>query len=202
MIKILIFSLITYLFGALPCGVWVGKIFKNIDIRQYGSRNSGATNAYRILGAKYGIMVLILDALKGYLPLYIASKYGVEGLELILLGLIAILGHSFSIFLGMKGGKGVATSLGVFMFLMPKVVAVLILIFILVVMTTKYISLASIVCAGLLPILSSFMPIKDLQTRVPLVVMSLIIGIFVIYKHKTNITRILEGKENKFKLKK
>ncbi|MGL5367990.1 MAG: glycerol-3-phosphate 1-O-acyltransferase PlsY [Cetobacterium somerae] len=199
--KFLIFAVIAYIFGSLPCGVWLGKGVKNIDIREYGSKNSGATNAYRILGPKYGIMVLILDALKGYIPLYIASLFDIGGIYIILLGLVAILGHTFSFFLQFKGGKGVATSLGVFLFLMPKVVGVLVLVFILVVGISKYISLGSVICAGLLPILAYFMPVRDDATRLPLVVISLIVGIFVIYKHKANIQRLMEGKENKFNLK-
>jgi glycerol-3-phosphate acyltransferase PlsY len=201
MIKFLIFAVIAYIFGSLPCGVWLGKGVKNIDIREYGSKNSGATNAYRILGPKYGIMVLILDALKGYIPLYIARLFDIGGIYIILLGLVAILGHTFSFFLQFKGGKGVATSLGVFLFLMPKVVGVLVLVFILVVGISKYISLGSVICAGLLPILAYFMPVRDDATRLPLVAISLIVGIFVIYKHKANIQRLMEGKENKFNLK-
>ncbi|MGL5001155.1 MAG: glycerol-3-phosphate 1-O-acyltransferase PlsY [Cetobacterium sp.] len=199
--KFLIFSVIAYIFGSLPSGVWLGKSTKNIDIREHGSKNSGATNAYRILGPKYGIMVLILDALKGYIPLYLASIFGVDGVYIILLGLIAILGHTFSFFLQFKGGKGVATSLGVFLFLMPKVVGMLVLIFILIVGISKYISLGSVVCSGLLPVLAYFLPVRDTTTRTPLIVISLIVGVFVIYKHKANIERLIKGKENKFNLK-
>ncbi len=201
MIKFLIFAVVAYIFGSLPCGVWLGKATKDIDIREYGSKNSGATNAYRILGPKYGIMVLILDALKGYIPLYIASSFGVDGIYIIVLGLIAILGHTFSFFLQFKGGKGVATSLGVFLFLMPKVVGILVLVFILVVGISRYISLGSVICAALLPILAYFMPVRDSSTRMPLVFISLLVGVFVIYKHKANIQRLMDGKENKFNLK-
>lgn len=199
--KFLIFVVIAYIFGSFPSGVWLGKVTKNIDIREYGSKSSGATNAYRILGPKYGIMVLILDALKGYIPLYLASLFGIGGIYIILLGLVAILAHTFSFFIQFKGGKGVATSLGVFLFLMPKVVGILILVFILIVGVSKYISLGSVVCAGLLPILAYFMPVKEGVPRIPLVIISLIVGIFVIYKHKANIQRLMDGKENKFNLK-
>nr|WP_307775424.1 glycerol-3-phosphate 1-O-acyltransferase PlsY [uncultured Cetobacterium sp.] len=201
MIKFLIFIAITYLFGSFPCGVWLGKATKNIDIREHGSENSGATNAYRILGPKYGIMVLILDALKGYIPLFLASKFGVDGIPLVILGLVAILGHTFSLFLNFKGGKGVATSLGVFLFLMPHVVGVLLIIFICVVAISRYISLGSVICSALLPILAFFLPVRDESTRIPLVIISLIVGVFVIYKHKANIVRLMEGKENRFNLK-
>ena len=108
---------------------------------------------------------------------------------------------TFSFFIQFKGGKGVATSLGVFLFLMPKVVGILILVFILIVGVSKYISLGSVVCAGLLPILAYFMPVKEGVPRIPLVIISLIVGIFVIYKHKANIQRLMDGKENKFNLK-
>lgn len=199
--KFLIFVVIAYIFGSFPSGVWLGKVTKNIDIREYGSKSSGATNAYRILGPKYGIMVLILDALKGYIPLYLANLFGIGGIYIILLGLVAILAHTFSFFIQFKGGKGVATSLGVFLFLMPKVVGILILVFILIVGVSKYISLGSVVCAGLLPILAYFMPVKEGVPRAPLVIISLIVGIFVIYKHKANIQRLMDGKENKFNLK-
>lgn len=202
MFKLILFMVITYIFGSLPCGVWLGKTVKNIDIRNYGSKNSGATNAYRILGAKYGIMVLFLDALKGYLPLYLASLFGIDGKAIIILGVVAIFGHTFSFFLNFNGGKGVATSLGVFLFLMPEVVLILFIVFILVVGITKYVSFGSVLCAALLPILSFFVPIRDEANRSLLIIICFFVGFFVIYKHKSNIIRLLEGKENKFNLRK
>lgn len=203
MSEFLITAVIAYLFGSLPSGVWIGKIVKNIDIREYGSNNSGATNAYRVLGPKCGIMVLIADALKGYLPLYIAQEvFGQSGNELIGLGLVAILGHTLSMFLNFKGGKGVATSLGVFLYLFPLGIICVFLTFVVVVYLTKYISLGSIIGAGLLPILALFLPMREGIDRVPLFALSLIVGIFVIYKHRTNIERLLKGTENKFKAKK
>ncbi|MGL5050333.1 MAG: glycerol-3-phosphate 1-O-acyltransferase PlsY [Fusobacteriaceae bacterium] len=203
MVYFLIMVVISYLFGALPNGVWVGKISKNIDIREYGSKNSGATNAYRILGAKYGILVLILDALKGYLPLLIASSvFGITGTALISLGLVAIIGHTLSIFLNFNGGKGVATSLGVFLFLFPKGILLVFLIFSLVVYFTKYISLGSVIGAGILPFLVIFMDMKPEVERVPLFIVAFLVAIFVIYKHKSNIERLRKGTENKFNVKK
>ncbi len=199
--KIILFIVLAYILGALPNGVWIGKYFKNIDIRNYGSKNSGATNAYRVLGARYGIMVLIADALKGFLPPFIASKYGVEGNYLLLIGMIAIVGHTLSFFLNFKGGKGVATSLGVFLFLIPNITLTLLILFIVVVAITRYISLGSIIASIMLPILTYFYPIKNGMDRVPLVIMTALIGGFVVYKHKSNIGRLLNGTENKFKLK-
>ena len=199
--KIIFFLVLGYVMGALPNGVWLGKYFKNIDIREHGSKNSGATNAYRVLGPKYGIMVLILDALKGFLPPFLASRFGVSGYILLVIGVLAIVGHSLSFFLNFKGGKGVATSLGVFLFLIPNVTLALLIIFILVVYFTRYISLGSIIAAAALPILTAFSPIRNNVGRMPLIIMTLLIGAFVIWRHRTNITRLMNGTENKFKLK-
>ena len=186
--------ILSYFFGAIPSGVWIGKIFKNIDVRDYGSKNSGATNSYRILGAKLGVIVLVMDIIKGFVPLYIASKFDLKYNDLVILGLVAILAHTFSCFISFKGGKGVATSLGVFLFLIPVITLILLVIFILVVYFTKYISLGSITSAFLLPIFTFFTH-RDSY----LFALSVIIGIFVIYRHKTNISRLLSGTENKFK---
>ena len=185
---------LTYFIGAIPSGVWIGKAFKGIDVRDYGSKNSGATNSYRILGAKLGVIVLVMDILKGFVPLYIASKFDLKYNDLVILGLVAILAHTFSCFISFKGGKGVATSLGVFLFLIPVITLILLVIFILIVYFTKYISLGSITAAFLLPIFTFFTH-RDTY----LFTLSVVIAIFVIYRHKTNISRLLSGTENKFK---
>ena len=177
---------LAYFMGAIPSGVWLGKIFKNIDVRDYGSKNSGATNSYRVLGAKLGTTVLIMDVLKGFLPLYIASKFDLEYNDLVLIGLVAILAHTYSCFISFRGGKGVATSLGVFLFLIPVITLILLAIFIVIVYFTRYISLGSISAA-----------FSDKGSY--LFVLSLIIGIFVIYRHRSNISRLLSGTESKFK---
>lgn len=201
MIKILLFAVLAYFMGSLPNGVVIGKRVKGIDIRDHGSGNSGATNAYRVLGPKYGIMVLIADVLKGFIPVMLADMAGIRGIALILIGIVAIVGHSLSLFLNFKGGKGVATSLGVFLYLVPQVMLVVVAAFILVVYTTRYISLASIVGAALLPILTLFMPIREGIDRPSIFIISLLMGLFVIYRHRSNITRLLNGTENKFKVK-
>lgn len=202
MIKYILLSLLAYFSGSIPSGVWIGKTFKGIDIRTVGSKNSGATNAYRNLGAVYGIMTLIIDALKGYLPLLIASKMGVSEKYIVVIGLIAILGHSFSCFLNFKGGKGVATSLGVFLFLAPKAIGIATLGFLIVVFFTRYVSLSSITAAIILPIMTMILPAKDGVDKFTLSILSVFIGVFVIYKHKTNITRLLNGTESKIVFKK
>lgn len=202
MIKYILLSLLAYFSGSIPSGVWIGKTFKGIDIRTVGSKNSGATNAYRNLGAVYGIMTLVIDALKGYLPLLVASKMGVSEKYIVVIGLIAILGHSFSCFLNFKGGKGVATSLGVFLFLAPKAIGIATLGFLIVVFFTRYVSLSSITAAIILPIMTMILPAKDGVDKFTLSMLSVFIGVFVIYKHKTNITRLLNGTESKIVFKK
>lgn len=202
MIKYILLSLLAYFSGSIPSGVWIGKTFKGIDIRTVGSKNSGATNAYRNLGAVYGIMTLVIDALKGYLPLLVASKIGVSEKYIVIIGLIAILGHSFSCFLNFKGGKGVATSLGVFLFLAPKAIGIATLGFLIVVFFTRYVSLSSITAAIILPIMTMILPAKDGVDKFTLSILSVFIGVFVIYKHKTNITRLLNGTESKIVFKK
>lgn len=202
MIKYILLSLLAYFSGSIPSGVWIGKTFKGIDIRTVGSKNSGATNAYRNLGAIYGIMTLVIDALKGYLPLLVASKMGVSEKYIVVIGLIAILGHSFSCFLNFKGGKGVATSLGVFLFLAPKAIGIATLGFLIVVFFTRYVSLSSITAAIILPIMTMILPAKDGVDKFTLSILSVFIGVFVIYKHKTNITRLLNGTESKIVFKK
>lgn len=188
--------ILCYIFGAIPSGVWIGKFFKNIDLRNFGSKNSGATNSYRVLGPKLGVAVLISDILKGFIPILIASKYIDSQFQLILLALVTILAHTYSCFISFKGGKGVATSLGVFLYLCPYIVLVLALIFLTVFAMFRYVSLASVVAAGALPILVFIM---DKSNNIFLFLFSMLVGAFVSYRHKSNIERLFKGTENKFK---
>lgn len=194
----IIMLILCYFIGAIPSGVWIGKFFKNIDVRDYGSRNSGATNCYRVLGPKFGLAVLIADALKGFIPILIASKYIDSQFQMFILAMIIIFAHTYSCFINFKGGKGVATSLGVFIFLIPYIVLILCLVFITVFIMFRYVSLASVVTAASLPILVFTL---DKSDNIYLFVLSLIIGGFVIYRHKTNIERLFKGTETKFKFK-
>lgn len=200
--KYILLCLVAYFSGSIPSGVWIGKTFKGIDIREVGSKNSGATNAYRNLGAKFGIMTLVLDALKGYLPLMIASRVGVTSVWIVIIGLVAILGHTFSCFLKFKGGKGVATSLGVFLFLAPEPILIATIGFLIVVFSTRYVSLSSITASIILPITVVLFPAKDGVDKLTLSVLTFAIGAFIIYKHKTNISRLLNGTESKIVFKK
>ena len=198
--------LIAYVLGSIPNALWVGKTFKNIDVREHGSKNTGSTNAARVLGAKLGIFTLILDILKGALPTYLGIVLGanlltritgIDKLDIIVIGMAAILGHTFSLFLKFNGGKAVATTLGVFLVLVPYAILILLVVFFVIFGLTKYVSLASIVSAVALPIT------VYLTTRhIPLTILGIIIGLLVIIRHKENIKRLINGTESKLSFSK
>ena len=198
--------LIAYVLGSIPNALWVGKTFKNIDVREHGSKNTGSTNAARVLGPKLGIFTLILDILKGALPTYLGivlgadlltRMTGIDKLDVIVIGMAAILGHTFSLFLKFKGGKAVATTLGVFLVLVPYAILILLVIFFVIFGLTRYVSLASIISAVALPIT------VYLTTRhIPLTILGIIIGLLVIIRHKENIKRLINGTESKLSFSK
>jgi len=198
MLKDLLFVALAYLLGSLPNGLYVAKM-KNVDIRNEGSKNTGATNVFRVMGAKFGIFVLILDALKGFLPLFLAEKFGIEGNILVLIGVTAVIGHTFSPFLNFKGGKGVATSLGIFLYLTPVPMLITLLMFFIVVGISKYVSLGSVLASIMLPLLVLIMPVNEkLGNKWVVFLISALLGAYIIYKHRTNIERLKNGTENKF----
>lgn len=195
--------LLSYLAGSIPTAYLLGKLSKGIDIRQHGSGNVGATNAFRVLGAPIGITVLILDVFKGVAcVIFIADlslRQGVSIDSLLLraiLGAVSVLGHSLTIFLKFKGGKGMATTLGVMIGLSIKapaigiILMIEILIWLAVFLMSRIVSLSSIVSAVFFPIL--FMIFKQ---PMPLVLIGLILSIFVIFRHKSNIYRLLRNQE-------
>ena len=147
MIKVILL-VFSYILGSIPNALWIGKVFKKVDVRQYGSGNVGSTNAARVLGYRYGIMTLVLDILKGLIPTYLGYKFG--GNIGILCGMLAIIGHTYSIFLKFKGGKAVATTVGVFIVISPFSILTLLVVFLLVTIISGYVSLGSMVSASLL----------------------------------------------------
>ena len=190
-------SVLAYFMGSIPTGLWVGKYVRNIDLRDYGSGNLGATNAFRVLGKKLGMLVLLIDVLKGMLPvLLFLPMLGIsepKASQEMLVGAFAITGHVLSCFVNFKGGKGVATALGVFLAIAPLEMGIILVLGIIIIAVTGYVSLASIVGAFLLPI-GLF-----LNNRPTLVlVVGLLISAMVIIRHRSNIGRLLKGKENRF----
>jgi len=189
--------IVAYILGSIPNALWIGKVFKGIDVREHGSKNTGSTNAARVLGAKLGILTLILDISKGVIPTLIATMLLDSSISVILVGICAILGHSFSIFMKFKGGKAVATTVGVFIVLVPGAILLAAVIFFLVFGITRYVSLSSMIGAISLPIW-----IILFYKNIPLTIFGIIIAILIIVRHKSNIQRLLNGTESKFSINK
>jgi len=185
--------LLSYLAGCIPTGVWLGKTLRGIDIREHGSKNTGATNTLRVLGKPLGATALAVDILKGLLPVLVVSRLSPLEYLPLACGVAAILGHSFSIFIGFKGGKGVATSTGVFLGLLPIATLIAAVVFGVVVAITRIVAAGSIAAALALTIAAFFLPASW-----PLRAIVLAMALFVIYKHRDNIRRMLKGEENRF----
>ena len=202
----IILIIVAYILGSVPNALWIGKVFKGIDIREHGSKNTGSTNAARVLGAKLGILTLILDISKGAIPVALSlfmkadlleNITGISNLDFIMIGIFAIVGHSFSIFMKFKGGKAVATTVGVFTVLVPKALLLAAVVFFVIFALTRYVSVSSITAAISLPIFIFF-----LYGNIPYTVFGGIITILIIVKHKSNIQRLLNGTESRFTINK
>lgn len=185
--------LFAYVLGSIPTAYWYAKYFHGIDIREHGSGNIGATNSLRVLGKKAGIIVLIFDLLKGLIPAYLARFLGLSEEVVFLIGITSILGHIFSVFAGFKGGKGIATSLGVILAVSPIGGGVSVLVFITVVYISKYVSLGSLL-AGLAFVVYFLITNGFLNT-----LSYTAIGLFllIVFTHRGNIQKLLNGTENK-----
>ena len=197
------FLLAAYLLGAIPTAVWVGKSFYGIDVRQHGSGNAGATNTFRVLGKKPGAFVMLADILKGWAATSLANVLVMlevispEKLILfkIIMGILAVIGHIFPVYVGFKGGKGVATLMGMVLAIQPVAALICLAIFMVVLLVSKYVSLGSMMAAiafPLLLLLPRFHPDEPL-----LIVFGFILSLLVILTHKKNINRLLQGQESK-----
>lgn len=203
-LNLLLIAFFGYLAGSIPTSVWISKAFFGFDIRDKGSGNAGATNAWRILGWKAALIVVLVDIGKGFLAAGILSKFRLDGVALdatyasLIGGLGAILGHVWTLFAGFRGGKGVATMAGMLIALYPVVVPLCLLVFIIVVATTRYVSLGSMLGAACLPFGLSVMrwgmgqPVSN-----PLIVLAVLLAGFVFFTHRSNIKRLLAGEERK-----
>ena len=191
---------ITYLIGSIPVGLIIGKVKSGIDIRKHGSQSTGATNALRILGTKSAILVLVLDFLKGAIPIFcimLINEINSNNAILIAIGGIAIIfGHNWPIFAGFKGGKGVASAVGIAAVLNPLSALAAILTFLPILFTTKYVSLGSIfgaIVAMIILIVQSISEINDYSY-----IYALVVGPLLVIKHHENIRRLINGNERKF----
>lgn len=199
MMNTVILFVLAYLIGSIPSGLIIGKVFYNTDIREHGSGNLGATNTFRTLGVKAGIVVMVADILKGTLATGLADIFSYFQISLewsispLIIGAVAAFGHMFPIFANFRGGKAVATSGGVILYYEPVLFIILILIFIITLYLSKYVSLSSMV-AGVVAIIYS------LFTRdIPLIVIVFLLSGFIFYRHRANIKRIKDKTEPKVK---
>ncbi len=194
-INLILLSLLAYVIGSIPSGLWIGKIFYKKDIRDFGSGNLGATNSFRVLGVKAGSIVTVMDILKGtvatLLPFFF--QLNVNHHFWLLTGAFAIIGHSFPLFAGFRGGKAVATSAGVILAYAPLLFVAALVVFLLTLKISKYVSLSSMIGALTALIISFFMGDWIL------IILVACIALFVIWRHRANITRIRNGEEPKIK---
>lgn len=201
-IEVIIAFIIAYLLGSIPTAVLVGKVFYGVDIRTVGSGNAGATNTIRILGLKAGIPVLLFDVLKALLAVNLSvflnnPEYSVnqDVVYKILLGSVAVLGHVFPVFAGFRGGKGVASLVGVLIALYPLPFLVILACFITSMVFTRIVSFSSIICSLVFPFVVIFI---FNEQRLPLIVLSIAVAVFIPYTHRENIKRLVAGTEKKF----
>ncbi|TQS74688.1 glycerol-3-phosphate 1-O-acyltransferase PlsY [Ornithinibacillus gellani] len=187
----IIFGLIAYLLGSIPSALLVGKIGFNIDIREHGSGNLGATNTFRVLGIKAGSIVTLVDILKGTAATLIPLLFADVEVHRLIIGIFAVLGHTYPIFAKFKGGKAVATSSGIILGVSPLLFIVMIASFLITLYISKYVSLSSMI-TGIVAIIVSFF-LKD----VGLIIVTIALTIFVFYRHKENIKRIINKTEPK-----
>lgn len=190
--EIVLYSVLAYLIGSIPFGLVVGKLFGK-DVRKEGSGNIGATNVTRVIGKKAGFLVLVLDALKGFIPVYYLASKGYEPKIISVVSIFAVIGHTFSIFLKFKGGKGVATALGVLLALSLKSSIIIFMFWLGVFLVTGYVSLASILSASI-----SWVIIHILTADIYYTYASFLIALIIVFKHKSNIDRLIKGQEHRF----
>lgn len=208
MIEILLIAssiLIGYILGSIPTAVWIGKSFYQIDVREHGSKNAGATNTFRVLGKKPGTIVLIIDVIKGVLasmsPIFFNDFFEISYSFLISLRLLSsifsMLGHVLPIFAQFKGGKGVATSLGVLIGLQPFAAFLCFSVFILIFIISKYVSLGAIISAIIYPFI-----VYNVDPNVLFheMIFTVILSSAVVFTHRKNISRLIKGQENKMNL--
>lgn len=184
---------LSYIIGSIPNGLLIGKL-KGVDLREYGSKNIGATNAYRVMGPWPAFWVFLTDALKGVAGVFLGKLLVGSPLALLAGGIAAMAGHNWSLFLGFKGGRGVATGLGVIAVLVPNVTVIVFFLWSVIVFTTRYVSLASVAAAIMVPV-----SMWVLGENTEYFYFGIVAAAFVVIRHKANIQRLLQGNELKIK---
>lgn len=183
-----------HLFGSVPCGLWIVQALHGIDIREYGSKNIGTTNVFRTVGAKTAALVMAADMLKGIIAVALINYLFHDHMVNVVTALGAVLGHSYSLFLGLKGGKGVATGLGLLLYLMPEACTISFGVWMVTVLITRYVSLGSIIASLTTPVLAWYF-----DYPVSYICLSVLCTFFIVIRHTENIKRLLNGTESKIK---
>ena len=191
MLSIVFGATMAYLLGSIPSGLWIGRKFFQIDIRQHGSGNLGATNSFRILGKKAGTIVLLMDLLKGSISVLLLKQMDLHGVSPLIIALFAVIGHTYPLFANFKGGKAVATFAGVILAYQPVLFLIGLGIFILTLAISKMVSFTSMLTISIGVLLTLYF--QDIV----LTIIALLADIFIIYRHRTNVQRILNGTEPK-----
>lgn len=210
MLSFLTILILSYLVGSIPTSIILSRILKGIDIRNYGSGNAGGTNTYRILGKKAAIAVVVLDVAKGFVAAFLISqiRFGDDVLPIsdkyhaikYLAGLAAVAGHIWTVFAGFRGGKGVATGLGMILGTLPGGLLIGLPVFVAVVMITGYVSLSSISAAVTIPLIFVLMDETGIYNFSPAAIWFMIVlGALIVFAHRVNIKRLMDGKESSFK---
>lgn len=213
MLNLFFVIILSYLVGSIPTSILISKLVRGIDIRNYGSGNAGGSNVFRVLGWKWGILTIILDALKGAVAVIVVARFYLDRfpfnnvtpfddftLVQIICGVAAVMGHVWTLFAGFKGGKGIATGLGVLIMIVTVDMALALGVFFLVVGLSRYISLGSLAAAVAVPLIMIIrenifgVDIRGYHTILPF---AILLALFVIYTHRANIGRLLEGSERK-----
>lgn len=183
---------LSYVLGSVPTGLWLGLKLRGVDIREHGSKNIGATNTMRVLGKKLGVMALVGDAAKGVVSVLLFARLASWEYLPLVCGLAAIVGHTASVFLRFRGGKGVATGAGVFLALFPMQSLIAVAVFGLVVYFTRMVSAGSVTAAATLAT-----AMWATQTSLPARIIATLVAALVIWRHRSNIQRIIKGQESK-----
>ncbi len=195
-----ILIIFAYFFGAIPFGLVVSKIFQNVDIREHGSGNIGATNIMRKMGARYAVLVLLLDLGKGALVILTANHLETGHTIMLISGFAVVFGHCFPVFLKFKGGKGVATTLGVLMFIPGFIIPLMLIffVFVIIVALTRYVSLGSLVGAILIPLTFILLVYQNtFNYTIQHIIFGTGIALLIIIRHRENIRKLLAGEESK-----
>ncbi|EKN65493.1 putative glycerol-3-phosphate acyltransferase PlsY [Neobacillus bataviensis LMG 21833] len=197
MVQIILILILAYLLGSIPSGLIIGKVFYKTDIREHGSGNLGGTNTFRTLGVKAGLVVTLADILKGTLAASLPVLFSID-INPLLAGVFAVVGHTYPIFAGFRGGKAVATSGGVLLFCAPYLFVTVLVAFFISLYITKYVSLSSMI-AGITAILFAVIEGFVQKWDIPLLIVVFLLVSFVIYRHRANIKRIMNKTEPKIK---